>query len=123
MRRHRCAARDSLEFMTSPFHLRHVWVCLSLLTGFGLGQAAPLPEASSVVGEPVRAIATAGDPTGAAARPVPLSSAQAQESPKPQPRTPRLKFRGSDGTCGCTCASGGTSEADIQKAQEARESR
>jgi hypothetical protein len=32
----------------------------------------------------------------------------------------RLRFRTADGTCGCTCASGGTSEADIRKAEAAR---
>lgn len=34
----------------------------------------------------------------------------------------RLKFRGPDGTCACDCASGGISEADIRKSQEAHQS-
>ena len=33
----------------------------------------------------------------------------------------RLQFRTSDGTCACTCASGGIGEAAIQLAQESRE--
>lgn len=42
-------------------------------------------------------------------------------SGKKSAKTPRLRFRTADGTCACTCASGGMSEADIRKAQEARE--
>lgn len=45
----------------------------------------------------------------------------AEGSGKQPPRSSRLKFRSADGTCACTCASGGTSEEDIRKAQEARE--
>jgi hypothetical protein len=38
------------------------------------------------------------------------------------PKSNRLKFRGPDGTCACDCASGGISEADIRKSEEARRS-
>lgn len=37
------------------------------------------------------------------------------------PKKSRLKYRTADGTCACTCASGGTTEEEIRKAEEARE--
>ncbi|MGE0355995.1 MAG: hypothetical protein AB7P08_03675 [Burkholderiales bacterium] len=45
----------------------------------------------------------------------------ADGSGKQPPKSSRLRFRSADGTCACTCASGGTSEDEIRKAQEARE--
>jgi hypothetical protein len=37
------------------------------------------------------------------------------------PKKSRLKYRTADGTCACSCASGGISEQEIRKAGEARE--
>ena len=83
--------------------------------------SSPLPGMSPIASDQVRAIANAADQ---AAVPHPAVRPDSpQGAAKPKPRPPRLKFRSSDGTCACTCASGGTSEADIQKAQEARDSR
>jgi hypothetical protein len=40
------------------------------------------------------------------------------QSPDVKPN--RLRFRSASGTCACTCAKGGMSEAEIRKAEEAR---
>lgn len=37
------------------------------------------------------------------------------------PGKSRIKYRTADGTCACSCATGGISEEEIRKAQEARE--
>ena len=57
----------------------------------------------------------------AAKRPVAGSVSMAVRGEKPEGRKSRLKFRGPDGTCACTCASGGITEEQIRKAQETRE--
>lgn len=59
-------------------------------------------------------------PAEPAATPAQNVPAASQDSATKSVKKPRLKFRGKDGTCACDCASGGTSEADIKKAQEAR---
>lgn len=61
-----------------------------------------------------------------------LSTPAATEAATPaaQPATPRpatparrshLRFKSVDGSCSCTCASGGTSEQEIQQAQVNRQ--
>jgi hypothetical protein len=57
----------------------------------------------------------------AAKRPVAGSVSMAVRGEKPAGQKARLRFRGPDGTCACTCASGGITEEQIRKAQEARE--
>ena len=54
------------------------------------------------------------------ASPASAAATASQATPDKAAKKHRLKFRGKDGTCACDCASGGTSEADIKKAQEAR---
>lgn len=55
----------------------------------------------------------------AAAKPAWLPTGEAAKASVAQNRKSRLKFRTSDGTCACTCASGGISEATIQQAETA----
>lgn len=38
-------------------------------------------------------------------------------------KSPRLKYRDPNGTCTCTCASGGLTEKDIAQAEERRRAR
>lgn len=71
---------------------------------------------AAAVGPSFAADALSKDPRSAS-----TGAAMASETSGKSAKTPRLRFRTADGTCACTCASGGTSEADIQKAQEARE--
>ncbi len=46
-------------------------------------------------------------------------SGEAAKASVPPSRKSRLKFRTADGTCACTCASGGISESAIQQAEAA----
>lgn len=60
--------------------------------------------------------------TQSAKRPAAGSVTMSVRGENPEGRkSSRLKFRGPDGTCACTCASGGITEEQIRKAQEARE--
>ena len=82
------------------------------LLAMGLGLAATQCLASAAA--PADAAQTAAAP----AQSVPAAT---RASADKNVRKSRLKFRGKDGTCACDCASGGTSEAAIKKAQEVRE--
>lgn len=44
----------------------------------------------------------------------------AANTPAPEVKPNRLRFRSASGTCACTCAKGGLGEAEIRKAEEAR---
>lgn len=83
--------------------LHRIGICLVL------GLATMLPVA-------------AADPEVRAAASLPNGVQAVGPDPAPDnAKKPRLKFKTADGVCACTCASGGKSEADIRKAQEARE--
>lgn len=69
---------------------------------------------------PAAAAETSSSPP-AAKRPVAGSVSMTARGEKPEGGKSRLKYRGADGTCSCTCASGGITEEQIRKAQEARE--
>jgi hypothetical protein len=56
----------------------------------------------------------------AAKRPVAGSIGMAVRGERPVAQKSRLKYRGADGTCACSCASGGITEEGIRKAEEAR---
>lgn len=56
-----------------------------------------------------------------AKRPVAGTVSMAVRGERPPGQKSRLKFRGPDGTCACTCASGGITEEQIRKAQEERD--
>lgn len=68
--------------------------------------------------------AVAAEPSSSspsAKRPVAGSVTMAVRGEKPGSQKSRLKYRGADGTCACTCATGGITEEQIRKAQEARD--
>lgn len=48
--------------------------------------------------------------------------ATADEAKPDKTKPGRLRFRSADGTCACTCAKGGMSEADIRRVEELRAS-
>jgi hypothetical protein len=79
---------------TVPFRL--------IVAAAALGLAVP----TSFAGADNTATASANEPAATAA------------SPDVKPN--RLRFRSAAGTCACTCAKGGMSEAEIRKAEEAR---
>lgn len=71
----------------------------------------------------------AGEGTATAATPATTTADESASTPaatdvtKPGEAKPgRLRFRSADGTCACTCAKGGVSEADVRRAEEARAS-
>ncbi len=76
------------------------------------GIASPMVEAEAATHSPA---AETSDSTANA----PKTAAREQTTKGPR-KSKRLRFRGPDGTCACDCASGGISEADIRKSQEAR---
>ena len=91
-----------------------VWFSLSL----GFAAALPMPSAADTTPEVARI------PPAAAEAPSPDlgdPKISTREPDAENAKKPRLRFRTTDGTCACTCASGGMSEADIRKAQEERE--
>lgn len=57
----------------------------------------------------------------AAAETTPAPAA-ADEAKPDKTKSGRLRFRSADGTCACTCAKGGVSEADVRRAEELRAS-
>ncbi len=81
-------------------------------------QALPgsLLTISLLAGLPVKAPADTDNSSSTGQTEVPSLKSSSGEIEK----KPRLRFRDSDGTCACTCASGGTKEADIRRAEEAR---
>jgi hypothetical protein len=100
---------------------------LSLASAQGLAATASAPSQEAqpigwasevkIAGDPAQ-MSRATEPTASPAPGAPAASAAAIDK---SAKIPRLRFRGKDGTCACDCASGGTSEAEIKKAQEARE--
>lgn len=101
---------------------------LPLVLGLAASQcpaaaAAPVdvarPDAAST---PAKIIADSSQNSSVAdAAPAQSVPAAPQNAADKKVKKSRLRFRGKDGTCACDCASGGTSEAEIKKAQEARE--
>jgi hypothetical protein len=68
--------------------------------------------------------ACAAEPTSSsqsAKRPVAGTVTMAVHGEKAEGSKARLKYRTKDGTCACTCASGGITEKEIREAQEARD--
>lgn len=69
----------------------------------------------------VSTAASADDKT-TGATPATAAAAEATTAPAAADETKpgRLRFRSADGTCACTCAKGGMSEADVRRAEELR---
>jgi hypothetical protein len=101
---------------------RQFRICVSFGLALGLGLAAMQAIAASIEVASNEAQANPVDP---AAKPAvstaPGALIAGNDSGKQEEKKGRLRFRTTDGTCACTCASGGTSEQAIQKSQEARE--
>lgn len=92
---------------------------LVLSCAWALFAAVPPVAAATASGTPAE-----DSPRGQAdARPgAPATAAAKAATPGALPaRKSHLRFRGPDSTCGCTCASGGTTERAIQEAHETRE--
>jgi hypothetical protein len=58
--------------------------------------------------------------TDAPSTAAPGADAPAASATAPEGKPSRLRFRSANGTCACTCAKGGMSEAQIRRAEEAR---
>ncbi len=103
---------------------RRFWLSLGLglaLIPAAAADAVPTPPENSrsygvTIAENSEQMSRAAAPVAASGSP-----AATKDSADKSGKTPRLKFRGKDGTCACDCASGGTSEEQIMKAEKARE--
>lgn len=107
------------------------WVCCGLgfaaLHSAAASNEAPSGEASAkpgIAGAMIVADAATHPDTADKSASAPSGRANGTQEPASNGvrKSRRLRFRGPDGTCACDCASGGISEADIRKAEEARRS-
>ena len=78
--------------------------------------AAAIQAPTAAAESPGRSTAAAGERASEA-----VAAADPKAADRQGARKSRLRFKTVDGTCACTCASGGISEEEIRKAHEARE--
>jgi hypothetical protein len=83
----------------------------------------PAAATTAAAGTPAQAWPR-GQADASQGAPAPANAATAATTPPGAlpARKSHLRFKGPDSACGCTCASGGTTERAIQEAHEARQS-